>query len=160
MDTIAPEAFLEGFPPAIAVIGDRLRSLVLRAVPDASERVRPGWQLIGYDAPQDLPSADVPAPATRPARRRLRQAYFAYIAPEQHHIHLGFEYGWAMRDPDRRLEGAGITRQVRWLTFVPGDDPPPAIVVPLLVEARRVALLPRGERLEAALFAGVAGVPD
>jgi hypothetical protein len=104
------------------------------------ERVRPGWHLIGYDAP---------AP---PRARGRRTAYFAYIAPERAHIHLGFEHGWLMADPDRRLEGTGITRQVRWLTFRPGDEPDVAHVAPLLLEARRVALLPRDERFEAAMI--------
>ena len=110
-------------------------------MPDAAERVRPGWHLIGYDAPRHA------------AEGRGRSAYFAYIAPERHHIHLGFEHGYLMRDPDRRLEGEGITRQVRWLTFEPGDEPDPVIAVPLLREARRVALLSRAERFEAAMLA-------
>ena len=141
MEPIPPELFLDAFPGPIQVIGHRLRELVREAVPDATERVRPGWHLIGYDAPR------------HEAEGRGRPAYFAYIAPERHHIHLGFEHGHLMRDPDRRLEGEGITRQVRWLTLVPGDDPDSAIAVPLLREARRVALLSRPERFEAAMLA-------
>src|SRR3712207_2257328 len=136
MDAIPPDAFLAAFPEPIARIGTRLRVLVLDAVPDAIERVRPGWRLVGYDVP-------------RPAGGRT--AYFAYVAPEREHIHLGFEHGIAMADPDGRLEGEGITRQVRWLTFRPGDDPDPRVVVPLVLEARRVALLPAAERFEAAM---------
>jgi hypothetical protein len=139
MDPIPPEAFLASFPETIQAIGERLRTLVVLAIPDAVERVRPGWHLIGYDAP---------AP---PRSRGRRSAYFAYVAPERHHIHLGFEHGWLMADPDGRLEGEGITRQVRWLTFQPGDTPDPAIVEPLLLEARRVALLTRAERFETAM---------
>ena len=111
MEPIPPELFLDAFPGPIQAIGHRLRQLVREAVPDAAERVRPGWHLIGYDAPR------------HEAEGRGRSAYFAYIAPERHHIHLGFEHGYLMRDPDRRLEGEGITRQVRWLSFEPGDDP-------------------------------------
>jgi hypothetical protein len=141
MEPIPPALFLDAFPGAIRAIGDRLRGLVAEAVPDAVERVRPGWHLIGYDAPR------------HEAEGRGRSSYFAYIAPEQHHIHLGFEHGYLMRDPDRQLEGEGITRQVRWLTFVPGDDPDPVIAVLLLREARRVAVLTRAERFEAAMVA-------
>jgi hypothetical protein len=140
MEPIPPELFLDAFPGPIQVIGHRLRELVREAVPDAAERVRPGWHLIGYDAPR------------REAEGRGRSAYFAYIAPERQHIHLGFEHGHLMRDPQRRLDGEGITRQVRWLTFGPGDDPDPSIAVPLLREARRVALLSRAERFEAAML--------
>ena len=145
MEPIPPELFLDAFPEPIRVIGLRLRELVREAVPDAAERVRPGWHLIGYDAPR------------HETEGRGRSAYFAYVAPERHHVHLGFEHGHLMRDPDRRLEGEGITRQVRWLTFGPGDVPGPAITIPLLREARRVALLSRAERFEAAMLAGARG---
>ena len=140
MDPIPPEAYLAAFPPSIAQLGARLRAVVLAAVPDAVERVRPGWHLIGYDAP------------ARPGSPGRRRAYFAYIAPEREHIHLGFEHGASMRDPDGRLEGEGITRQVRWLTFRPGDEPDPRAIEGLLLEARRVALLPAAERFEAAML--------
>ena len=62
-------------------------------------------------------------------------------------MHIGFQYGVFMRDDERLLQGAGVTKQVRWLTFRPGD----AIVVPqvaaLVREGARVARLTRGERL-------------
>ena len=141
MEPIPPELFLDAFPGPIQGIGHRLRELVREAVPDAAERVRPGWHQIGYDAPR------------HEAEGRGRSAYFAYISPERHHIHLGFEHGYLMRDPQRRLEGEGITRQVRWLTFEPGDEPDPSIAVPLLREARRIALLSRAGRFEAAMLA-------
>ena len=141
MEPIPPELFLDAFPGPIQALGHRLREVLRDAVPDAAERVRPGWHLIGYDAPRHAEEG------------RGKAAYFAYIAPERQHIHLGFEHGHLMRDPDRRLEGEGITRQVRWLTFVPGDQLDPAIAVPLLREARRVALLSRAERFEAAMVA-------
>jgi hypothetical protein len=143
MEPIPPELFLDAFAGPIQAIGHRLRALVREAVPDVVERVRPGWHLVGYDAPR------------RDGEAGRRSAYFAYIAPERHHIHLGFEQGYLMRDPGRRLEGGGITRQVRWLTFLPGDAPDEAIVVPLLLEARRVALLSRADRFEAAMLAGL-----
>ncbi len=142
MEPIPPELFLDAFPEPIQVIGRRLRELVREAVPDALERVRPGWHLIGYDAPR------------HDAEGRGRPAYFAYVAPERHHVHLGFEHGYLMRDPERRLEGVGITRQVRWLTYLPVDDPDTSVAIPLLREARRVALLSRAERFEAAMLEG------
>jgi hypothetical protein len=147
IETIPPEAFLAAFPEPVARIGERLRALVRQAVPDAQERVRLGWHLVGFDAPRHPDAGE----------GRGRPAYFAYIAPETHHVHLGFEHGYAMQDPGGHLQGEGVTRQVRWLTFVPGDEPDPAIVRPLLLEARRVALLSRAERFEAAMAA--AGAP-
>jgi hypothetical protein len=134
VDPIPPEAFLEDFPPPIRAIAERLRAVVRSALPDAIERVRPGWHLIGYDVPNGR-----------------RTAYACYIAPEPGHVHLGFEHGVAMRDPDGRLQGAGVTRQVRWVTLRPGDRVDATILGPLIVEAARVARLTRAERALATL---------
>ena len=131
MDGIPPEALLAGYPDKIQAQAATLRTVVRRAVPDAIERVRGGWRLIGYEVP---------------AGRRSR--YFAYIAPENTHIHLGFEYGAWMADPDRLLEGAHLKlRKVRFLTFGPGQPIPEAACGRLLEEAVRVARLSRDERL-------------
>ncbi len=61
------------------------RETVLRAVPHAVERLRPGWQLIGYDAPK----------------------YFAFIAVTRGQVRLGFEWGVMLTDPTQLLQGAG-----------------------------------------------------
>jgi len=131
VDPIPPEALLAGYPNEIQAQAATLRTVVRRAVPDAIERVRGGWGLIGYDVP---------------AGRRPR--YFAFIAPENLHIHLGFEYGAWMADPDRLLEGAHLKlRKVRFLTFGPGQPIPEAACRRLLEEAVRVTRLSRDERL-------------
>lgn len=131
MDEIPAEAFLADFPPAIRHAAESLRGLVRRAVPDAVERVRPGWRLIGYDVPVD---------------RRTR--YFAYVAPEPGHVHLGFEYGAWIADPARMLEGAHLRlRKVRYLTFQPGQAIPSLAVTELVREAARLALMSRSERM-------------
>lgn len=133
MDGIPPEGFLEGYPPPMAAVAHELRSIVRATFPESIERVRPGWHVIGYDLP--------------PISPRGRPAYFAYVAPEPIHVHLGFEHGWAMRDPRGLLQGAGITKQVRWLTFVPGDTMDRAACAELLREAAHVARMSRGERM-------------
>jgi len=143
METIPPEAFLAAYPDDMAAIAERLRRIVRQARPDAIERVRVGWHLIGYDVP-------VAASGSRTSRRT---AYFAYIAPEQEHVHLGFEHGVAMHDPHGLLEGQGITNQVRWLTFRPGDPIDEAACSELLCEAVRVATMSRAERAFAAMDA-------
>jgi hypothetical protein len=131
VDAIPPEALLAAYPDEIQAHAATLRGIVRRVVPDAVERVRGGWRLIGYEVPL--------------GRRRR---YFAYIAPEPIHIHLGFEYGAWMADPDRRLEGAHLKlRKVRFLTFQPGDSIPEQACVELLRESVRVAALSRDERL-------------
>lgn len=133
-DPIPPEALLEQYPEPMREIAGRLRRIVRTTFPDVIERARPGWHLIGYDLP---------------AGRRT--VYFAYVAPEYEHVHLGFEHGWAMHDPRRLLQGAGITKQVRWLTFRPGDAIDPTSCAELLREAATVATMSRGERLARAI---------
>jgi hypothetical protein len=133
--TIPPEALLAGYPWEIQAQAATLRALLRQAVPDAVERVRGGWRLIGYEVPLGK-----------------RHRYFAWISPEPIHIHLGFEYGAWMADPDRRLEGSHLKlRKVRFLTFRPGDAIPEPACLELLHEAVRVAALSRDERLALAL---------
>jgi len=134
MEQIPPEALLEGYPPLIQETAYALRSIVREAVPDAWERVRVGWHLIGYDLPL-----------------RRYGVYFAYVAPEPVHVHLGFEWGVFMSDPQGLLQGEGITRQVRWLTFTAPEQIAREPVVALVREGARVAALTRGERLARAL---------
>ena len=128
MSSIPPEALLERYGPERRLAAEALRAIVKVAVPDALERVRPGWGLIGYDVP---------------VGRRF--AYFAFVWPEVEHVHLGFEYGVYMDDPQRLLQGAG--RKVRWVTVVdPGDIDQPALLL-LVREAARVAALKPAERV-------------
>ena len=130
-DSIPPDALLADFPDGIRDAAEILRATVRRAVPDAIERVRGGWRLIGYEVP---------------AGRRSR--YFAYIAPEPIHVHLGFEYGAWMADPDGLLEGAHLgLKKVRFTTFVEGQPIPAAALEALTREAARVSLLTHGQRV-------------
>ncbi len=135
MEPLPPEVFLDSYPPAIRDAAERLRAIVRRAVPDVIERVRPGWRLIGYDIPLG---------------RRVR--YFAWVAPEPIHVHLGFEVGTLMADPDRVLQGAHLgLKKVRFLTFRPGDAIPEATLLTLTREAAGIAAMSRQERLSVVL---------
>ena len=129
IESIPAEAFLTSYPPPIMALGQRLRWVVMGAVPDAIERVRPGWRLIGYDLPT-----------------RRQGVFFAWVWPELEHVHLGFPHGVLMDDPRGEMQGAGITKKARWLTYAPGDriDEPQALA--LVEEAVRVALIPRSAR--------------
>jgi hypothetical protein len=142
MSPIPPEALLADYPPEHQAIANALRRLVLDAVPDAIERVRPGWGLIGYDVP---------------VGRRMR--YFAFVWPEPEHVHLGFEHGVLLDDSRRLLKGAGVTKQVRWLTFTRVDEIPPE-AADLVREAARVARLSRGERQLLRMDREAAATPD
>jgi hypothetical protein len=130
-DILPAEAFLAGYPDGIRDAAERLRTIVRRAVPGSIEGVRGGWRLIGYEVP---------------VGRRSR--YFAYVAPEPIHVHLGFEYGVWMEDPDGLLQGAHLgLRKVRFTTFSEGQVIPEAALERLTREAAKVALMSRGERL-------------
>jgi hypothetical protein len=134
METIPAEALLASYPAPMQDTADALRAIVRQTVPDAIERVRIGWRLIGYDIPVGW-----------------RSIYFAYVAPELEHVHLGFEWGAFMADPARLLEGAGVTKQVRWLTVRSRAEIREAAFAGLVREAVRVAGLTRAERLAAAM---------
>jgi hypothetical protein len=143
VEQIPADVFLAGFPEGIRATADDLRALVKRAVPGVVERVRPGWRLIGYEVP---------------VGRRSR--YFAYVAPEPAHVHLGFEYGVWMADPDGLLEGAHLgLRKVRYVTYGPGQTVPARALVGLTREAARVAAMSALERLSRSLDPGLASGP-
>lgn len=91
--TDAVARFFDGYPPHIAAIGQRVRGIVRAELPDASEYVYQGWRLIGYRVPK----------------------YVCFIAPHEHEVRLGFEYGVSMRDPHGILEGGGT--QVRYIAY-------------------------------------------
>lgn len=130
-ESIPQELFLSGYPDAIRDIAERLRRVVHEAVPEAIERVRTGWRLIGYDVP---------------VGRRTR--YFAFVAPEPEHVHLGFEYGVWMTDPDGLLRGAHLElRKVRFVTYEPGDPIPTTALVHYTSEAAELAVLGRAGRV-------------
>lgn len=119
MDALPPELLLEGYSPGIRRAVDRLRAVVKRAVPNAIERVRPGWGLIGYDVP---------------VGKRTR--YFAFVWPD-----------W-MDDSDYLLRGARIKlRKVRFVTYEPGEAIPEPALVRYTREAARIASMSCEERM-------------
>ena len=123
--SVPAELFLNDYSPEIRELAERLRDVVRRSVPEAIERVRMGWRLIGYDVP---------------VGRRTR--YFAFVAPEPQHVHLGFEHGIWMSDPDGLLLGAHLDlRKVRFVTYVPGDAMPADALVRYTREAADLAAL-------------------
>lgn len=135
IEAIPPEALLADYPEPMRRIAETLRTVVRHELPDAIERVRIGWRLIAYDVPVG-------------PRRTI---FCCYVAPEAKHVHLGFPQGVFMRDDDGLLQGTGVTRNARWLTFRDGDPIPLAHLERLVREGARVARLSRGERLVSAL---------
>jgi hypothetical protein len=125
MEPVPPEIFLSGYPESIQLLANALRGMVLTAEPEAIERVRTGWRLIGYDVA---------------VGRRTR--YFAWVWPEFEHVHLGFQDGTRMSDPQRLLHGDELElRKVRYFTFAPGDAIPEETVARYVQEAAGLAVM-------------------
>src|SRR6185295_3735820 len=131
MDDERPiEVFLDDFPPAIRDTGLRLRELILEARPDAVEGVRTGWRWIGYSLPERGPKRT-----------------FAWIGPEWKHIHLGFEHGTLMADPEHILQGAQERlRKFRYFTFAPEIDIDEAVILDYLRRSADVSTMPAAAR--------------
>jgi len=129
-DELPVEIFLERYPPAIRATGLRLRELIRAAVPESVEGVRSGWSWIGYGLPD----------------RRAKRT-FAWIGPERKHIHLGFEHGTLLADPDRILHGAEERlKKFRYFTFEPSIDIDERILADYVRRAADLATLPAGAR--------------
>jgi hypothetical protein len=131
MDDAQPvEALLDDYPVAIRETGLALRSLIFRTVPGAVETIRPGWRWIAYSLPDG---------------RRVRN--FAWIGPERKHIHLGFEHGTLLADPDRILHGSEERlKQFRYFTFEPSIDVEESILADFLRRAADLATLSTAAR--------------
>jgi hypothetical protein len=127
VDPLPPELLLEAYPTTIALLGRTLRRVVLDVVPDAVERVRPHWRLIGFDVRVAAPGG------------RSRDVYIAWISPERRHIHLGFQHGTLLEDPHGVLGGRGVTKRVRWLTYEPGESVDEDVAREFLEQAVAVA---------------------
>ena len=95
---MTPEELFYGFPHPVPDLCWRLRDIVVEECPEAVEKVRPGWRLLGFDLKQ----------------------YFCAVAPQRDHARLVFERGAELDDPDSALEGTGS--QVRWLLFRQESD--------------------------------------
>jgi hypothetical protein len=129
-DELPFEDFLERYPPAIRATGLRLRELIRIAVPDAVEGVRSGWSWIGYGLPD----------------RRAKRT-FAWIGPERKHIHLGFQNGVLLDDPDGLLRGREERlKQFRYFTFEPEIDIDEAVLIDFIRRSADLAVLPTAAR--------------
>ena len=134
MESMTPEELLARCDDRMRAVAEALRLVVRATLPDAIERVRPGWGLIGYDVPNGR-----------------RTAYCCFVWAEPEHVHLGFEHGVLMRDQRGILQGRGVTKRVRWLTFTMVRGTDTASVRALIRESARVATMPRDQRLAIAL---------
>jgi hypothetical protein len=124
------DELLAFYPPRIAATAGQLRNVVKRAAPQLAERVRVGWSLIGYDLPVGR-----------------RSVYFAWIWPQIEHVHLGWQVGTLLDDPDHLLGGASENlKKVRYLTYEADSKIDARDAVAFTRQALRIASMSRGER--------------
>lgn len=109
------EDLLARCTPSVRLLVQAARRRVLTVVPQATERLRAGWGLLGYDAPR----------------------YFAYVAPLKDHVRIGFERGVLLDDPAGLLEGTGA--QVRHVVIGSARALRSAALADLLRQAAGVA---------------------
>ena len=129
-DDLPAEFLLDTFPTAIRDTGRALRSLIVATVPGTVETVRPGWRWIAYSLPE---------------KGRVRN--FAWIGPERKHIHLGFEHGTLLADPEHVLQGAQEKlRKFRYVTFEPEIDIDEAVLIDYVRRAAELAVMPSAVR--------------
>ena len=125
-DELPAQFLLDGYPPAIRETGRALRSMIFATVPGTVETVRSGWRWIAYSLPE---------------KGRVRN--FAWIGPERKHIHLGFEHGTLLADPEHLLHGSQERlRKFRYFTFEPAIDIDEAILVDYIERAAHIAVMP------------------
>ena len=125
-DDLPAQFLLDGYPPAIRETGRALRSMIFATVPGTVETVRSGWRWIAYSLPE---------------KGRVRN--FAWIGPERKHIHLGFEHGTLLADPEHLLHGSQERlRKFRYFTFEPAIDIDEAILVDYIERAAHIAVMP------------------
>ena len=110
---MTPAELLDEHTPEIAALADELRRVVRAALPEATERVYPGWHGFGYVDPD--------------------AGYVCGIFPMANRVKLGFEHGAALPDPDGLFTAGG--RQVRYVELQPGDEIEVAAITDLIADA-------------------------
>lgn len=116
---ITVEDLLADHTPAIREAAERLREIVRKTVPQATETAHGFWHSINYRHPD--------------------AGYFCGIFPRADAVLLVFEFGVLLPDPEGILEGKG--KQVRQLRVERGKDIP---VLPVRTLLREAVGLPGG----------------
>ena len=88
------EDLLEEHTAAVVDLVMELRNLIRSAMPDAAERVYPGWHGVGFHHPD--------------------AGYVCAIFPGEDHVRVGFEHGHLLPDPHGLFDSGGS--QVRYVT--------------------------------------------
>ena len=122
--TPSVDEYLSRYPGVTRALCDHLRTLLLGALPDVSEAVKPGWRVVGFHVVEGK-----------------KNPFFAYLEPREDRVVLGFAWGALMTDPAGLLSGDG--RQMRQVVFSGPDEIDPAVLEPMVVEAAWLAASPQ-----------------
>lgn len=117
-DTV--EELLAPCTPEVRSLAEAARKQIRAVVPEATEKLKPGWGLIGFHVPW----------------------YFAFIVPGRDDVRIGFEWGVLLADPERLLHGEGS--QVRYVTLRTLRDLRAPALAALLQQAATLALEKHG----------------
>jgi hypothetical protein len=88
------EGLLEEHSPEVAELARHVIVLIRSVIPDATERVYPGWHGIGFHHPT--------------------AGYVCAVFPATDHLRVGFEHGHLLADPAGVFDPGG--RKVRYIT--------------------------------------------
>jgi len=118
------EEVLAGADPGVARIARRLRAMISAVHADAIEVARPGEGTSAYGL----------------GPKKMSEAY-AYIAPYNAHVNLGFHHGASLPDTDGLLEGTGKgLRHVKVWSLEEAKRPVLRRLVKAALQERRTAL--------------------
>lgn len=107
---------LAGHSEPVRALIAALRALVRQTLPEAEERVYPGWKAIGY--------------------RHPTAGYVGGLFPMADHVKVAFERGARLSDPFKLLEMPKTSgKTVRYVSVYAVDTLPEAALVALLLEA-------------------------
>lgn len=96
------EEFLASYSPQVRALALQVRELVRGTIPEAAERVYPGWKNIGYSV-SDKTGDQI-----------------CYIAPLTSGVNVGFNRGAELPDPNGLLTGTG--KQLRHVKIKKAED--------------------------------------
>lgn len=85
----AVDTFLKGYAPPVREIAVKARETILSVLPNANEKVYPGWKVIQYGTDAGMKNV------------------FAVISPLRDRVNLGLANGARLPDPQGLLEGTG-----------------------------------------------------
>lgn len=125
-----PEQYLTRFPPPVQRLAGRVRALVARTLPAATEQVKLGWGSINLYVPG-----------------RQRPVFFGFLIPHPASLTFGFTYGLLVDEPPGGFLGAEEKLVwARYLALRTPRDVRPAVFARLIRQAAEAALLPAALR--------------